>query len=169
VKAAEKFTLYKIIIYRRNKMRRGFTLLELIIVIVIIGILATLGIQQYGRMVERSRGAEARQILGQIRSSAASYFTQHRTMVGFTNADAGIINIGAGATEGIPDACTGTHYFSYTIDAASQTAQGFSATATRCIAGQGGKLPDGPAANTLQLVTNFFTGADNWVSLVGGY
>lgn len=47
-------------------MKKGFTLLELIIVIIIIGILATLGLTQYARMVERGRGAEARQLLGNI-------------------------------------------------------------------------------------------------------
>ena len=39
---------------------RGFTLLELIMVIIIIGILATLGFAQYGAMIEKSRGGEAR-------------------------------------------------------------------------------------------------------------
>ena len=32
-------------------MKRGFTLLELVVVILIVGVLATLGFTQYGRMV----------------------------------------------------------------------------------------------------------------------
>jgi prepilin-type N-terminal cleavage/methylation domain-containing protein len=40
--------------------KKGFTLLELIVVIVIIGVLATLGLTQYASMVERGRSAEAK-------------------------------------------------------------------------------------------------------------
>jgi prepilin-type N-terminal cleavage/methylation domain-containing protein len=142
-------------------MRRGFTLLELIIVIVIIGILATLGIQQYGRMVERSRGAEARQILGQIRSTAAAFFTEHRGLGNFDNAAAGI---GAG-DEQVPSACRTTHYFLYNVDNAA--AANFTASASRCTAG--GKTPDSPTAGlNLTLETNFTQGTDTWGGS-GGY
>jgi len=40
-------------------MKRGFTLLELIIVLIILGVLSTLGITQYGAMRERALGREA--------------------------------------------------------------------------------------------------------------
>jgi len=40
--------------------RKGFTLLELIVVIIILGILASLGFSQYIKMVEKGRSAEAR-------------------------------------------------------------------------------------------------------------
>ncbi|MBU0504178.1 MAG: prepilin-type N-terminal cleavage/methylation domain-containing protein, partial [Candidatus Omnitrophica bacterium] len=49
-------------------MKRGFTLLELMIVIIIVGVLATLGITQYQTAIERARGAEARQVISQLRS-----------------------------------------------------------------------------------------------------
>jgi prepilin-type N-terminal cleavage/methylation domain-containing protein len=146
-------------------MKRGFTLLELIIVIIIIGVLATLGIMQYGSMVEKARGAEARSILGQIRTLAAAYRLEHgNTLVGFSNAGAGIGN--AAATPGlIPNPCAVTHYFSYNISAVA--ANGFTAVATRCLAG--GKTPQGSGVGgSLQLATDFVLGTDVWTG-IGGY
>ena len=55
-------------------MKRGFTLLELMVVIIILGVLATLGVMQYQAAIEKSRGAEARQVIGQLRSQCAAYY-----------------------------------------------------------------------------------------------
>jgi prepilin-type N-terminal cleavage/methylation domain-containing protein len=45
------------------KKSKAFTLLEMMIVVVIVGILATLGAGQYSRVVENSRGLEATEVL----------------------------------------------------------------------------------------------------------
>ncbi len=55
----------------------GFTLLELIMVIVIIGILAALGGPLYFKTVERSRIAEAKRMLGLIRMAQLRYYAEH--------------------------------------------------------------------------------------------
>ncbi len=92
-------------------MEKAFTLLELIVVLVILGVLATLGFTQYGRMVEKSRGAEAKAILGDIRKLAVAFWLQNGTISGFAAANA---NIGT-AEDQIPSACVSTHYFSYGV------------------------------------------------------
>ena len=120
-------------------MKRGFTLLEIIIVIIIIGILATLGFTQYSKMVERSRGAEARAICGDIRKFAAAYRLEFGSMTSIT---LGNVNIGGGADQ-IPNACKATHYFSYT--AAQTGADSVSIVATRCNAGGKPRQLDRPS------------------------
>ncbi len=56
-------------------MKNGFTLMELIVVVIIIGILAMIGLPQFFKVVERSRTAEAAQVLGEIRAAQLRYYT----------------------------------------------------------------------------------------------
>ena len=55
----------------------GFTLLELLMVVIIIGILASIALPQYLTLSERSRAAEAVTNLGAIRSSELRYSAQN--------------------------------------------------------------------------------------------
>jgi len=57
-------------------MKKGFTLLELTVVVVIIGVLAALAIPQYMVTVERSRSAEGLLILDAVRQSQFRYYAQ---------------------------------------------------------------------------------------------
>jgi prepilin-type N-terminal cleavage/methylation domain-containing protein len=112
--------------------KKGFTLLELIVVIVILGILATLGFTQYTKMVEKGRTAEARTTLGQLRSAQAAYYQEYGVY------GAALSNLPVSA----PSACTGTHYFAYSCDTSTSTA-------TRCTAS--GKTPDAAAIYSVTL------------------
>lgn len=150
-------------------MRRGFTLLELVVVIIILGILATLGMTQYGKMVEKSRGAEAKQIFGNIRQLASAFYLENNQLTATAQYPAGFDNNAASIgvnNDQIPSACRATHFFSYALNPAP-TATVLGITATRC--GAAGKGGASPAANrTLTLTTTFPAGTDVWGG-DGGY
>ncbi|MFA5004798.1 MAG: prepilin-type N-terminal cleavage/methylation domain-containing protein [Candidatus Omnitrophota bacterium] len=123
-------------------MKKGFTLLELIIVIIIIGVLATLGFSQYTKMIEKGRAAEARAILGSLRTMQAAYYLEN----GIYTA---VISELGGAE---PTSCTNTHYFSYACAATG------TCTATRCTAS--GKTPNFSTAYTKTLTVAGVFGGD---------
>lgn len=62
--------------------RGGFTLVELAVVIVIIGVLASFGVPRFLKSVERSKAAEAFNYLSAVRDSQERYQSQNGTYSG---------------------------------------------------------------------------------------
>jgi len=61
------------------KEKKGFTLIELMIVVAIIGILAAIAIPNFLRFQARSKQSEAKQNLGAIYTAYTSYFSDWNT------------------------------------------------------------------------------------------
>jgi len=59
------------------RTQKAFTLIELTLVSVIIGILATVAIVRYINVIERSRSAEAYSTLADIASAESAYYTEN--------------------------------------------------------------------------------------------
>lgn len=62
-----------------RKSREGFTLVELAVVIVIVGVLAAFGVPRFMTSVERSKAAEAFNYLSAVRASQERYLAREGT------------------------------------------------------------------------------------------
>ncbi len=62
----------------------GFTLIELIVALIVIGILVTLAYPNYARSLERTRCAFAMNMLKTMHSAACVYFRENQTFAGMT-------------------------------------------------------------------------------------
>lgn len=60
-----------------KKNKKGFSLVELMVVVAIIGILAVIGIPQYQKFMAKARQAEAKTNLNAIFQAEASFFTEY--------------------------------------------------------------------------------------------
>ncbi len=147
-------------------INKGFTLIELIIVIIIVGILATVGLNQYTAIIERGRAGEARSNLAVMRKLANEYYLKNGTLVGMTNAD-----VGMGSGQGsIPSSCVTSSYFYYYIVDYYAASGYVGMRGRRCESG--GKPPNAVVDSGYLIQADYYpgTGSVSWgcVRIVGG-
>jgi len=61
----------------RLSSNKGFTLVELLIVVAIIGVLASQGVPAYRRMIQKSKKGEVQVLLGNIGAAEAGFFSEY--------------------------------------------------------------------------------------------
>ncbi|MFA5410745.1 MAG: prepilin-type N-terminal cleavage/methylation domain-containing protein [Candidatus Omnitrophota bacterium] len=136
-----------------TRLKKAFTLLELVIVIVVVGVLATLGLQSYQVTIEKSRGAEAKANLGLLRKLQFGYYLEYNKY-----SSGGIItDLGLPAGIGYDCSASGEeYYFKYRCSTTG------TCYAYRCTTG--GKPPSSSTGYVIYLST-----AGVWSGTAGYY
>jgi prepilin-type N-terminal cleavage/methylation domain-containing protein len=106
--------------FRRKKGQKGFTMIELMVVVVIVGILAAIAIPIYGKYIKNARQTEATGRLAEIVTSAKAWAQENDNWP--TQAE-------FAANEGVLDG-TPTENFTYAITQSGPKTAAFQVQAT---------------------------------------
>jgi type IV pilus assembly protein PilE len=111
--------------FRRTKRRPGFTLIEVMITVAIVGILAAIALPMYFDQITRSKIIDGTTKLGDFRSKMDKYFMDNRTYVNPPGgAVCGVANPAVSASDYFTITCGGASDTTYTITATGIAARG---------------------------------------------
>jgi prepilin-type N-terminal cleavage/methylation domain-containing protein len=94
-----------------GRNQRGFTMVELMIVVTVIGILATVAMPMFQLVPERSKSTEAVTALGLVRASMRIYYVEHGTYANAARFTDGA-RVTSGGLLGVTDSDLMGRYFS---------------------------------------------------------
>lgn len=133
-------------------MQAGFTLIEVMIVVAIVGILTAIAVPAYGDYVKRGRITEAVSGLSDMRVKMEQFFQDNRTYVGACV---------AGTVAPLP---ANTTQFTFSCSSLSASAYTVSATGTSTMAGFTFTVDQSNVRNTTALPTGWTgTNTNCWV------
>jgi type IV pilus assembly protein PilE len=144
---------------RSGVRARGFTLIEVLVVVAIVGILAAIALPSYADYVRRSKIIEATRGLSDFRTRMEQYFLDNRTYIGGC--------AGAGGIKAIVQANVKT----FTFTCPTETATTYTLTATGVAAeGMNGFTYTVTQANVRATTATFWgkTSATCWVTRKDG-
>lgn len=113
----------------------GFTLIELMIVVLIIGILASIAVPQYNEFVRRSRIVDATSAMNDYRTRMEQFYQDNRS---YANAGACGVDPGTTGSGAFTLACINPTNTGYQLDAEGDAAKGMGGFKYRLTVAAGG-------------------------------
>ena len=106
--------------------KKGFTLVELMVVIVIIGVLAAVAMPKFADAINKSKCSEAPNLLGQIATQEAVWYAENSKFLDFAVTASNAVPTANAKLLGLN---TKSKTFSYKVDGLGTGSQSFSAVA----------------------------------------
>jgi len=78
----------------KKRLNSGFTLIELMIVVIVVGVLAAVAIPMYQIVPERSKALEATSALGMVRNAMRAYYNEHHSFEHASFTDGASVTVG---------------------------------------------------------------------------